>query len=101
MMPAAAIAAPSVMTSLKRRCDCGKHAEHHRVQTLRGEHFSAGVCERSGPLNWLIRGDLANDPRDRGDQRIGICTCVNEKAAAIERTLFKGVVNGERRLWND
>ena len=36
-----------------------------------------------------------------GDQRIGICAGVNEKATAKDQTLVKGVVDGECGLRND
>ena len=52
-------------------------------------------------LNGLIGGHVANDARDRRDQRIRICTGVDEKATAKHWTLFKGAVNGERGLRND
>src|SRR5437588_2291770 len=52
-------------------------------------------------LNRLIGGHLPNNPRDRRDQRIRICAGVDEKATAKDRTLFKGAIDGERRLRND
>src|SRR6516165_11562162 len=65
------------------------------------EHFSADVFERSGALNRLIRRYIANEARDRCDERIRICTGVDEKATAQKWTLFKGVVDGESWLGND
>src|SRR6516165_11960577 len=65
------------------------------------EHFSADVFERSGALNRLIRRYIANEARDRCDERIRICTGVDEKATAQKWTLFKGVVDGEGGLGND
>ena len=52
--------------------DCGEDAKHDRVQTVRGEHLSARVFESSGALNRLIRGHVANNARDRRDERIRI-----------------------------
>src|SRR4029453_16568333 len=62
-----------------RQSDRCEHAKHDRVQTLRAEHFRAGVFQGRGALNGLLHGHAANDPRDRRDQRIRIYTGVDEQ----------------------
>src|SRR5262249_40875466 len=63
--------------------DWGEHTENDGIQTLWTEHFSAGVFEGPGALDRLIRGELANNARDRRDERIRIYARVDEKPAAI------------------
>jgi hypothetical protein len=46
------------------------------------EHLCTNVFESGGVLNGLIDGHVANNARDRHDQRIRICTGVDEKAIA-------------------
>src|SRR5262249_52132178 len=72
-----------------------------RIQTVRSEHFGTGVFQRSGALNGLIRGQVANNSRDRSDKRIGLYAGVDEKAAEKQRTLFKAMVDGDGGLRND
>jgi hypothetical protein len=59
------------------------------------------VFESGGVLNGLIGRHGANNARDRWDQRIGICTGVDEEATAKDRTFFKGAINAECGLRND
>src|SRR5438093_4133225 len=84
-----------------RQCDRGEHAKHHRIQTMRTEHRSAVIFERSGVLTGLSRGHVTNNARDRRHQRIGIYTRVDEQTAAKQWTLFKGIIDGERALRDD
>ena len=43
----------------------------------------------------LIDGHVANNARDRREERIRICTGMDEKAAAKDGTLCKGAIYGE------
>jgi len=52
-------------------------------------------------FNGLINRHVANNARDRGDQRIRICGGVDEKAAAKDGTFFKGTVERDDWLRND
>ena len=52
-------------------------------------------------LNGLVSGNVANNPCDRWDQRIGICRSVNEKTPPKDPALVKRVVDGNDGLGND
>src|ERR1700674_4077904 len=71
------------------KSDGRKDTEHDCVETIRSENFGANVFERSGPLNGWVARHVANDPRDRRDERIRICAGVDEEATAKDWTLFK------------
>src|SRR6476620_5474655 len=51
-----------------RQRNRGKHAKHHRVQTLRSEYFSAVVLESTCTVDRLIRRQVANNSCDRRDE---------------------------------
>src|SRR4029077_3601084 len=72
-----------------RQRDGGENPEHQRVQPVRREHLGAHICKSGSMLNRLIRGNVANNPCDRWDQRIGICGGVDEKTPAKYPTLIK------------
>jgi hypothetical protein len=42
----------------------GEAREHERVDAVRREPLRAHLLERGGALDWLIRGNLADRPRD-------------------------------------
>src|SRR5713226_4994148 len=84
-----------------RQRDSREHAEHQRVQTVRREHLSANVFESGGVLDGLIGGHVANNARDRWDERIRICARVDEKAAAKDCALFKGAIDSEDGFRNN
>src|SRR5690242_9628494 len=52
-------------------------------------------------LNRLFSGNVANNPCDRWDQRIGICRSVNEKTPPKDPALVKRVVDSNDGLGND
>ena len=72
-----------------RQRDGREHAKHQRVQAVRRQHFRADVFESGGMLDGLVGGHVANDPRDRRDQRIRIRVGVDEKATAEHGPFFK------------
>src|SRR5437762_3936200 len=83
------------------KSDGRKDTEHHGVETIRSENFGANVFEGSGAFNGLVDRHVADDPRDRRDERIGVCAGVDEEAAAKDWTLFKGAIDSEARARND
>src|SRR6266481_1461793 len=83
------------------KSDGRKDTEHNCVETIRSENFGANVFEGSGAFNGLFDRHLANDPRDRRDERIRICAGVDKESTAKHWALFKRVVDREDGPRND
>src|SRR5947207_1579178 len=79
------------------KSDGRKDTEHNRVETIGSENFGANVFEGSGAFDGLSGRHVANDPRDRRDERMRIGAGVDEEASAIDWKLIKGRIEGEAR----
>ena len=65
------------------------------VQAVRREHLRTNLFKRSSVLNGLIDGYVANNAGGGRNERIRICSSMDEKAAAKDGTLFRGAIYGK------
>ena len=77
-----------------------EEAEHRRVQAVWRQHLGSNILERRRLFHRLIRGELANDPRQLRHQRVGIGSRVHEDPPAGE-LLFERLIHGHHRFRHD
>ena len=78
----------------------GKSAEHQRIQPVGRQYFGANVRERRRLLDRLVGRQLANDPRNRGHERIRIGLGMHEHPSAAD-FLFERVIDAQCRPRHD
>ena len=75
-------------------------AEDERVQTIGCEDFGARVFESGGVFDGLVNRKVADDSRDRSDERVRIRVHVDEQTAGPDIHLLERMVDGHDRAGN-
>ena len=71
---------PATPTTAMVSATAAKIAEHQRVEPIRRQHLGADVVERRRLFDRLLRRQIADDPRDRRHQRVGIASASGRRA---------------------